>query len=243
MITSSALAAGKAQGGCVVRDTDRDGPAPIYRSEDGDKVEAWAMRGDCFGGISTVGLTRQYQFEHKNDRLHILYLTKGVKSPLKIVNPGMESTAWINASDVETFLYECGCGFGEGRECGPTALEGFIDRTWNVCFQEARDKKLAELKLRWTQGAAPQPAGVAADTTVETPASSKAPLEKPLTNDDVIFMLKADLGDQLTIEKIRQAPVTRFDVSAEGLVKMKKDGASKAVIDAVLKRAGEEKTN
>lgn len=62
--------------------------------------------------------------------------------------------------------------------------------------------------------------------------------EKPLTNDDVLAMVKADLGDELTISKIRQAPVVNLDVSADALIRMKTEGASKAVIQAVMKRAG-----
>lgn len=40
---------GRGQGAIVIRDTERDGPAPIYRSEDGDKSEARAARGDYVG--------------------------------------------------------------------------------------------------------------------------------------------------------------------------------------------------
>jgi hypothetical protein len=62
-------------------------------------------------------------------------------------------------------------------------------------------------------------------------------VEKPLTNDDVLAMVKADLGDELTISKIKQAPAVDLDVSADALIRMKKQGASKAVIDAMMKRA------
>ncbi len=60
---------------------------------------------------------------------------------------------------------------------------------------------------------------------------------KPLTDDDVISMVRAGLGDELTVAKIKQAPSVDLDVSAEALVRMKKAGASEAVIDAVMKRS------
>jgi hypothetical protein len=61
--------------------------------------------------------------------------------------------------------------------------------------------------------------------------------EKPLTDDDVLAMVKAGLGDELTISKIKQAPDVNLDVSADALIRLKTGGASKAVIQAVMKRA------
>ncbi len=49
----------------------------------------------------------------------------------------------------------------------------------------------------------------------------------------------ADLGDDLVIGKIRQAPWKALDVSTDALVRLKQQGVSKAVLDAMLKRAGE----
>ncbi|HSY49100.1 MAG TPA: hypothetical protein VLC46_09840 [Thermoanaerobaculia bacterium] len=60
--------------------------------------------------------------------------------------------------------------------------------------------------------------------------------ERPLTNDDVISMTKADLGDAVISSKIAKAPATKFDTSPEGLVKLKKAGVSPAVIGAMLDR-------
>jgi hypothetical protein len=72
----------------------------------------------------------------------------------------------------------------------------------------------------------------------ESTVAAKPPgPEKPLTNDDVLAMVKADLGDELTISKIRQAPVVNLDVSTDALIRLKTEGASKAVIQALMKRA------
>ena len=61
--------------------------------------------------------------------------------------------------------------------------------------------------------------------------------EMALTNDDVVTMLEADLGDDLVIAKIQQAPQEALNVSPEALVRLKKQGVPKAVLDAMLKRA------
>jgi len=76
------------------------------------------------------------------------------------------------------------------------------------------------------------------DVRPDTKAEAREPTsEKPLTNDDVLAMVKAGLGDELTISKIKDAPSVDLDVSADALIRMKKEGASKAVIDAMMKRA------
>lgn len=233
---TTAQAQGKGQGAIVIRDTDRDGLAPIYVHEDDNKIEARAARGDYVGGITTMGMVHQYQFERKeNGRVHVLYFGNAKQS-------GLKRTAWMDGADLEMFTYECGCGFGGHRRgheeemCSPLKLDGFASRTWNACFEEARDNKLQELKVRWAQGASSSAQSeTKPDTTLEAKTTAKS--EKPLTNDDVIAMVKAGLGDDLTIAKIKQVPAVDLDIGADALVRMKKAGASKAVIDAVMKRA------
>jgi hypothetical protein len=60
--------------------------------------------------------------------------------------------------------------------------------------------------------------------------------EQPLTNADIVTMLHADLGDGVIIAKIQQAPAEALDVSTGALVSLKKAGASKGVIEAMVKR-------
>lgn len=66
---------------------------------------------------------------------------------------------------------------------------------------------------------------------------SSSPLtaaEKPLTNADVIALVKAGLDDSTVVAKIRQSGRSGFDTSVEGLIALKKAGVSKTVIDAML---------
>jgi hypothetical protein len=53
--------------------------------------------------------------------------------------------------------------------------------------------------------------------------------DKPLTNQDVIRMVKAGLGDDLIIGKIRTSPC-QFDTSVEAMLQLKGDGVSENVI-------------
>jgi YMGG-like Gly-zipper len=60
---------------------------------------------------------------------------------------------------------------------------------------------------------------------------------KPMTNDDVISMVKASLPEDTIITAIG-SQATNFDISAAGLVNLKKEGVSAKVMDAMLAAAG-----
>ncbi len=62
---------------------------------------------------------------------------------------------------------------------------------------------------------------------------------KGLTNDDVIKLVKAELGDKVVIDKIRSSHGDKLDTSTDALIRLKKAGVSKAVIDAMIKRGDE----
>jgi hypothetical protein len=57
----------------------------------------------------------------------------------------------------------------------------------------------------------------------------------PMTNEDVIRMVKGGLSDPTVIQAI-EAAEPRFDTSPEGLVKLKQGGVSEAVIQRILAR-------
>jgi hypothetical protein len=63
--------------------------------------------------------------------------------------------------------------------------------------------------------------------------------EKPLTNDDVVAMIKAGLGDDLVIAKIETSRELSLDVSPDALIKLKKAGISKGVLDAMIRASGQ----
>jgi hypothetical protein len=214
--TGLAYAVGKGQGAIVLNDN-----APVYVTSTGEKLEAKAMRGDCVG--TTGGMLDEYTFREKNGRVHVTYFTGTDQK-------GIERTAWMNPSDLATFMYDCCFGENEpGGSCKPIGSVKFMVNTWNNCFVEARDKKLAELKVQWAGGGAGSGAGAA-------PAAPKKSNEKAITNEDVIALVKADLGDEIVIDKIRSAPGDKLDTSTDALIRLKKAGVSKAVIDAMVKR-------
>ncbi len=216
---------GKGEGAIVLRDN-----APVYRGSTGDKTEATLQRGDFVAGVTTAGLAgKHYEFEEDDGRVHVAYFR-----PPK--TEGTLWTAWMDPADLATFLYDCGCDRKSKGECRPYNAE-FMTWKWNACFKEARNNKLAELRAKWeghpagSQQSQPQGAGEA----------SQRPTERPLTNDDLLALIKLDLGDDTVIAKIRQAPEEALDVSTESLVSLKKAGVNKAVIDAMIKRVGERK--
>jgi len=213
---------GKGEGAIVIRDN-----APVYRGSTGDKTEATLQRGDFVAGITTAGLLgKHYEFEEDDGRVHVSYFRPPKKE-------GTPWTAWMDPADLATFLYDCGCDKKTNEECSPYKAE-FVTHKWNACYREARDRKLAELQVK---AEAPGAGGQTPPTSGG--ASPQRPAEKPLTNDDVVALIKLDLGDETVIAKIRQAPAEAMDVSTDALVRLKKAGAGKAVIDAMIKRVGE----
>lgn len=216
VLSSPVLASGRGQGGCVIHDL-----APVYAKSEGEKTEAQGQLGDCMAGITTRGiLGNEFVFEKENGRVHVAYFTNKEQK-------GIYRTAWMNPADLSTFTYECGCGSSKKHREGCTPFQGIMSFEWNPCFTEARDKKLEELNKQ------PQ-ANVAVPTGSNPP--SAASNEKPLRNDDVITLVKAGLDDSLIISKIQQTRTEAFDTSTDGLVALKKAGASSAVLDAIMKR-------
>ena len=55
----------------------------------------------------------------------------------------------------------------------------------------------------------------------------------PMTNDDVIKMVKGGLGEATVLQAIEGAE-PGFDTSPDGLVKLKQGGVSEAVIQRIL---------
>jgi hypothetical protein len=74
-----------------------------------------------------------------------------------------------------------------------------------------------------------QPSLRARDSSAEQDRSPR----KPFTNDDVLKLVQAGFGEEVTLEAIRKNEC-RFDTSAEGLLKLKDAGVSEKIILAIL---------
>ena len=211
---SSATAQGRAEGAIVIRDS-----APVYLKSTGSTLVDMRMRGDYLVGVTTMFTVASYQFEDEDGRLHVDYFRDADQK-------GMARLGWMDPADLARFTYECGCG-PRKRPCSPFSTQGFVLR-WNTCFLEAKDRKLAELKAQWE---APDTEKTRAVEAINQPKSA----EKPLRSDDIVAMAQAGLGDDIIIAKIQQS-TGNFDTSPNSLIRLKKAGVSKAVLDAMLKR-------
>jgi hypothetical protein len=67
-------------------------------------------------------------------------------------------------------------------------------------------------------------------------AAEERKAEKALTNNDVVVLAGAKLGDELVVAKIQQAPTEELDVSTDALIALKKAGVGNAIVDAMIKR-------
>ena len=77
------------------------------------------------------------------------------------------------------------------------------------------------------------------DPPIQKPAERTA--KKPLTNADVIGMVKAGLAESTIVLAIQRGGATDFDTSPKALISLKDQGVPQKVLDAML-TAGSEKT-
>jgi hypothetical protein len=68
------------------------------------------------------------------------------------------------------------------------------------------------------------------------PASSKSSVE-PLTNDQVIQLVKANLDEENIIDTIKTAPAVNFDLSVNGEIKLAQNGVKGKILSAMKARA------
>jgi hypothetical protein len=66
------------------------------------------------------------------------------------------------------------------------------------------------------------------------PLSAQA--EAPLTNEDVLKMVAAGLGDELVLAKVKEAPAVEFALEVDELLALKRAGVSEKVVEAMLRR-------
>lgn len=222
--STPALGEGKGQGAIVIRHD-----APIYFSDTGGKIEAKAPLGYGVAGITVLlGSISSYMAEIENGRAHIIYLNSGGRK-----SGALTRRAWMNPDDLAFFTYECGCG-EENDPCAPQVTAGWGSERWNPCFIEARDRKVAEIEAQRERGGGSK----STESAPATPPSPSRTAEKPLTNADVVALFTAGLDEDLILSKIQQAPLETLDVSTDSLIQLKKDGISKAILDAMIKKVG-----
>lgn len=64
-----------------------------------------------------------------------------------------------------------------------------------------------------------------------------SPADETLTNEAIIQMVKAGLDEAAIIQAIQQAKRKRFDVTPQGLIRLKKEGVSNAIIRQIQRAA------
>ncbi len=73
--------------------------------------------------------------------------------------------------------------------------------------------------------------------TLSIPASGQGQPSKPITNQDVVDMVKAGLSAQVIATSIEHASATQFDVQPTTLVTLKRAGLPDQVLEAMVKAA------
>lgn len=223
--TSNTFAQGRAEGGIIARDK-----TPAYMSSTGNNLrDSELPRGATVVGITTtLGIATSYQFEESDGRVQATYVLPSDGGE----QMSIYRTAWFQKSDIEFFTYECGCPSTiSDNKCEPFVQAGWTTVKYSSCVKDGARKKLIELRPQWER------------TTNAGSLSSggKDSKEKPLTNDDILALIKTGLGDEIIVLKIQQAPSELLDVSVDSIIRLRKEGLPTTILDAMLKRASQRK--
>lgn len=81
---------------------------------------------------------------------------------------------------------------------------------------------------------APQSAQSATPKTASVARRAKPPAPSAMSNQDVVTLVGAGLAEDIIITNIRQSPSRAFDLSAEALVALKRNGVSDNIIRVML---------
>jgi hypothetical protein len=146
LITLSAFAqGGKAQAG-ILTGPLTDGYIPIYGDAESKEVhwkgkpnQPFACVTKALGLRDTTAASGGWILQENNGRVRIVYFREG--RPFNF-------EGWVQKENVTLFRYECGCGRNADDPCSPITNAGGIihmHEEWNSCFNEALEKKQAEL--------------------------------------------------------------------------------------------------
>src|SRR5262249_1281718 len=125
---------GKGEGGIVIRDD-----ALVYKKVHGNAVIRKLKRGDA---VVAYSKKPSWHFYEESGRVYIVFLVEGASRG-----------GYMSLEDLAKFTYNY-CVFD--RITGLSTPPGYpftpgTRHNWNVCFQEARDAKLKELRGTWAK--------------------------------------------------------------------------------------------
>jgi len=145
---------GKGQGAIVIRND-----APVYKKSKGEKIVETLKRGDAVAGWTMTSFGDQvtqmmdpgshvgpssgekWIFDEKDGRVMVVYSV-----PAKEGRKQHRAGGWMDPADLSRFTYEGSCTPG-----GSPFLTDYTDPRLNACFQEARDNKLDQLRVLWSE--------------------------------------------------------------------------------------------
>ena len=113
--------------------------APVYRKANGTDVTGTLKRGDAVVAHS-IGW-EVVQFVETSGRVEIAFLDEAAGNP---------RAGWVRLADLATFTYFF-CNYEVPASAGAPGnpFTSGKNTEWNVCFGEARDAKLKELRAAW----------------------------------------------------------------------------------------------
>lgn len=159
------------------------------------------------------------------------------------IEGGDEFLTWESSRQSGAFVY--GVGATESYTCRAT-FRYRADRLFDVSLLGATGsdrtmcKKFIKPLLSTSPGAV---SGASKEPHASSVRQSSQPTKsRPLTNDDIIRMSKANLPESVILTKVRTSP-RKFDTSIDALIALKEAGVSDAVIQAMTEKDAEVDTS
>jgi len=135
LLTFPALSAERGQGAIVMRDD-----ASVYAGSKGDKVERKLGRGDAVAIRVFWSRLSSWEsniwYDEVDGRVQVLPFPNAEQK-------GASSGGWMDPKDLSRFTLP---GICEPSSPHPTP---FSTQWWDLCFREAREKKLDSLRATW----------------------------------------------------------------------------------------------
>jgi putative oligomerization/nucleic acid binding protein len=126
---------------------------PVYPRSDSLEAGVTLKKGQPVAAIRNVGLKLlglgQYIFDEKDGRVQVMYF------PGEDPTRGKFYNGWIDPAKLAKFYYDCSCG-AKKDDCDPIVTRGLrFSFTWNSCFNDAWERKAAELAQAATKQSDP----------------------------------------------------------------------------------------
>lgn len=151
---------------------------------------------------------------------------------------GMGALAWLDEFLIEATAVGDQTKVSVTRKVVQNDIKGNFSREWKTQYSNGKIERWLLTQIEDSLSS-PNTSEVTADSEVKKVLPTQSVEKKsadPISNNEILAMIEAGFSDGLVLSKIRNSNCN-FDTSTDSLIKLKKAGASDAVIQEMLSKA------